>query len=137
MLVSDSQPFGINYAAFDQSSSLYVLAKIYDETNGGAFVTQVPLTHRANGMYVGTFAGVGGKTYSIVTLVFTDPGYTTVDPNRSPGADTYQCVDFAAISQSTTVGIKVLRGEVLTPPQLIGVVITPPILRGRVFCQGG
>lgn len=89
-------PFGINYTSYDQLSSLFVRASIYDITSGSpSFVANVNLTHASAGSYNGIYTGTAGKVYAVVSAVYTDGTYSTLDPNRSPATDPVQCLDFA------------------------------------------
>lgn len=92
-LFNISAPFSFNYATFDQTSSLFVGAKIYDVSNGTpAFLTTVSMLEIANGFYSGNYSGAIGKTYLVIACVFTDSGLTTLDTSRAPWAECYKHV---------------------------------------------
>lgn len=112
-IVEAGIPFSFSYAAFDQTTGLFVQASIYDITSGSAvFVTKVNMAHVSSGMYSGNYTGSSGKTYLVIAIVYTDSGYTTVDTTRAIASDCYQdssgsCskafYDYAAFDQVTNL----------------------------------
>lgn len=89
-------PYGFNYVAADQQDGLNVAASIYDITTGTpSFVSKTALQEIISGSYFGIFTPVIGKLYAVITLVYLDPGFTTLDPDRAPGTETIQAVDLS------------------------------------------
>lgn len=131
-LAKAGAPYGFNYVAADQQTGLFIQATIYDITAGapGVQVSQVPLFAMPGaaspGSYGGVFTPAVDKVYNIVSMVYTDSGFTSLDPDRAPGCETIQSVDLSTGGGGggQTVGIKVPKGKV----------INPPILRGKVIC---
>lgn len=139
-LAAGGVPYGFNYVAADQQTGLHVQATIYDITAGspGIQTAQVPLFPMPGspspGSYGGIFTPVAGKVYAIVSMVYLDSGFTTLDPNRAPGCETVQVFNFTGGGGSvSTFGIQVPRGVIAAPEILRGRVITPPILRGKIY----
>lgn len=92
-LVEASVPFCFNYVDYAQSTNLFVRAAVYDVTSGSAvFVENVVMPTVAIGMYSGNFTGTPGKTYLIISVIYTDDTYATPDPNRAPAARCFQVV---------------------------------------------
>ena len=92
-LVDGNFKFAFNYAAFTQASNLFVAGSVYDVTSGTpSFIGQVPMSHTINGAYYGTFQGTPGKTYLVITVVFTNSSYNVINPLYAPGAECYQAV---------------------------------------------
>lgn len=80
-----------DYTDFGQSPSLFVQASVYEVILGSpVFVTNVEMAYVTLGAYLGLFTGETGKLYSISKMVFTDGTFTVPDPDRAPGADTFQ-----------------------------------------------
>lgn len=95
-------PYGFNYVAADKQSGLNVAASIYDITTGSpVFVVKVPMVEVLLGSYAGVFTPLNGKVYDIISLVYTDPGFTTPDPDRAPGTETVQTYNFPGGSGPT------------------------------------
>lgn len=87
-------PFSFLYPTSDQQSGLFVRAKIYDVTTGTpVFSANVVMAEIQNGYYFGNFTGASGKTYLVISAVFTDGTYVTLDPLRGPEADVYKSAD--------------------------------------------
>lgn len=132
MLVGDQQPFNFNYVAFDALAGLFVRGLIYDDNLG--LLTAVNMADKGGGLYGGSFQGTNGKNYTVQTVVYTDGTYSTPDPNRSPGGESFQCVKITAgaaetriITQSNTplkgiVSGLNLQGIVTNTFNLIGIV---------------
>jgi hypothetical protein len=90
-LIESVSPFCFNYTDFGQDNSLFVRASIYDVTTGTAvFVSNVVMTATDPGMYSGAFTATSGKTYLIISMIYTDGTYATPDPNRSASARCFQ-----------------------------------------------
>lgn len=87
-------PFAFDYPTFDQMSGLFVRASIYEVTTGSpVLVTTVPMSEVQDGFYVGNFSGLSGKSYLVISLVYTDGTFSTIDINRPPNADCYKSND--------------------------------------------
>lgn len=104
-LASAGAPYGFNYVSADQQTGLFVAANIFDTTTGSpVFVEQIPLIEvdpvKSPGTYSGIFTPVTAKVYDIVSMVYTDPDFTTLDPDRAPGCETIQTVTFSGGSDS-------------------------------------
>lgn len=114
-LVDADSAFCFNYVDFGQDDSLFVRAEIYDVTSGTAvFLQYVVMDAVGVGLYSGNFTGDSGKTYLIISLIYTDGTYTTPDPDRAPnshciqviGLDvTYFAFSFAAFNQLETLAV--------------------------------
>jgi hypothetical protein len=128
-IASAGSAYGFNYVAADQQTGLNVAASVYDTTTGTpVFLSQIPLTEvnptKSPGSYSGLFTPTAGKVYDIISMVYTDPGYTTLDPNRAPGCETIQAVSISGGGGGgSTVGIKVLKGYVIDPNSYSGKVL--------------
>ena len=72
-----NEPVVISIVLFDGKEDRYPRAFIYDES--GSFVTSVDLLHRAQGMYHQSFVPTIPQQYTVVTIVYTDPGYSIED----------------------------------------------------------
>lgn len=112
-LASAGEPYGFNYVAADQQTGLFVAANIFDITTGTPiFVEQVPLVEvdpvKSPGTYSGIFTPVTAKVYDIVSMVYTDPDFTTLDTNRAPGCETIQTVTFSGGSSDSGGGCEIL-----------------------------
>jgi hypothetical protein len=119
-LIQAGLEFSFDYTAFDQDASLFVAAKVYDVTSSPSLVATVPMSHVANGSYVGKFTGTDMHNYVIVKSVYTDGTYTTTDSDRSPGSESFQCILFATAS---ALDIMVARLEAIAQ-----------ILNGKAGC---
>lgn len=116
-LAAAAQTYGFNYVAADQATGLFVAASLYDVTTGTPiYVTQIPLVEidsvRSPGSYSANFTPAANKVYDIVSMVYLDSGYTTLDPNRAPGCETVQAVTLSggggggsSASSCTLIGI--------------------------------
>ena len=91
MNVNGGQLTSVNYLAFDQVSTLKVAASIYDITTNTPTLIGSPsaLTYQTAGMYIGSFTPVAGHYYLVITAVYLDAGFTTLDPQRAPKAENY------------------------------------------------
>ena len=114
--------FNFVYGAYDQNTSLYALAKIYQVVaDVPTFVGSYAMTHIAFGVYYANFSGTNGITYQAVQMIFLDSGYTTPDPNRSPNVDEYDAFNISTysllVSEAALTGQSleaVLTGQSLT-----------------------
>lgn len=109
-LAQSGQPYVWNYTAADQVESLYIESKVYNVTSGvPVLVTSIALTHTLKGSYFGSYTFLADKIYQIISLVYTDAGFTTLDTDRAPTTETIQVVDFnsggggASVNGSNTV----------------------------------
>lgn len=83
----------INYATYDANDGLFIKAHVYDITTGTpTLVTSVVLNDIDIGVYFGHFTGTLGHTYAINTAVYTDGTYLTIDTNRAPGCESFDCI---------------------------------------------
>jgi hypothetical protein len=90
---TQSSSFCFNYAAYDLNPNLFVAGSVYNPTTG--FIEKVIMNHVANGVYYGAFTGVTqNNSYYVLSYVYTDDTYTTVDSSRTPGNDNYQGIIF-------------------------------------------
>ena len=90
-IIAGGQPFSFNYAAYDQSTALFVAFNIYDVSTGtSVFLSQVISTYSAFGIYMGGYSPQPGKSYLIIGVVYTDNTYATPNLNYSPSAEFYQ-----------------------------------------------
>lgn len=93
-LVNPGSAFTFTYPTFDQNAGLFISANVYDVSNGTpSLLTTVPMLVTALGVYSGTYTAVSGKTYLVISAVYTDDTYTTLDTSRPPEADCYQSTD--------------------------------------------
>lgn len=92
MLVQGNNPVSFNYSTFDQTTGLHVAALIYDVTSGVPSLvgSAVAMTDHGDGTYFGSFTPLPNHAYLVITSVYLDPGFTTTDPNRSPGGLNYE-----------------------------------------------
>ncbi len=128
-----------DYTDYGQSSSLNIEAKVYNVTTGTpVLVGSVPMAHVFAGCYFGTFTGTVGQTYAVQKVVYSDPGYTTPDPNRAPAASHFQSFIFTANAASDNIRIRLaLAGRIAESQNLAGrlsenIAITGRPLAGRV-----
>ena len=93
MIVKAGQQFNFNYPTWDRATGLFVAATVYDVTSGTAvFVAQIAMIDVASlGIYEGLFTPLAGKSYLIISAVYTDGTYTVPDLTRGPVADQYDC----------------------------------------------
>lgn len=104
--------FPVNYVAYDGYNGLFIRSAIYDITTGmTVFVSNVDLINILYGVYFASFTGLFGHTYAAISVVFTDGTYTTPDPNRSPGCESFDAI----LAGNTTI---VLESAVLTGQSL-------------------
>lgn len=121
--VQNQVEFNFNYGAYSQDDDLFVAALVYVITAGvPVFVEQIPMTDFQNGVYYGTFTGVDGNAYLIITAVYTDGTYVTTDLNWAPSAECYQqiipeltafCFNYATYDQNPDlfVAANILDGD--------------------------
>lgn len=92
--VKYGQPFSFDYSAYDQASGLFVAAKIYNVTTGTpVFDSQVVMSELLDGVYEGQFTGLYGQSYLVISAVYLDGTYTTLDTSRAPAAECYQDIE--------------------------------------------
>lgn len=130
---------GFNYVAGDQQTGLHVAAQVYDISSGSpVYIEQVPLFEldpvKSPGSYSGVFDGIIGETYSITSMVYTDPGFTILDPNRAPGCSTIEAIPNGG-GGGQAANCEVV-GQVLNNNPLIGIVQQGNPVVGYVECQG-
>ncbi len=137
-------PYGFNYVAADKQSGLNVAASIYDITTGSpVFVVKVPMVEVLLGSYAGVFTPSNGKVYDIISLVYTDPGFTTPDPDRAPGTETVQTYNFpggSGPSPTPTAKEVIIQANtnlqaIVSSLQLQATVQQDFILQGKVTLQ--
>lgn len=91
--VLNAQKMAFDYPAYDQATGLFVAGNVYDVSTGTpVFDSQVAMTHVGLGVYEGTFVPVGGKTYLVISAVYTDGTYGTIDTSRAAESDEYFCI---------------------------------------------
>lgn len=137
VIVQSGQAFTFNYVAYDQSSTLFVAAKVYDVTSGTpVFISTVGMSHIHNGCYSGNYTAIIGKTYLIITAAFTDGSYTSPAAYRSASGECYQsagsnilfwCFAYGAFDMETDLDIQtkiydVTSGVSLTATQVMAYV---------------
>lgn len=87
MIVQGGLPVGIRYIAYDQASSLFIAAKIYDVTTGTPSLVQtMPMPYVSGGLYAASFTPLAGHNYLVISLAFTSGAYVTPDGTRAPSA---------------------------------------------------
>jgi hypothetical protein len=122
-------PFGWDYTTYDQASGLYVAAKIYDITSGTAFyVTTLAMSNVYAGSYSAIYTGSAGKVYQIISNVYTDSGFTTLDTGRAPGCEVVQCVQpaaTAAIGLATQMSLASAQTEMILQSKQFTMTIQP------------
>lgn len=76
------------YATYDQNDALYIQTSIYDaSTSTPAFIQNTAMALVGFGVYLAMYIGADGKSYQLLSAVYTDNTYDTVDTNRAPLAD--------------------------------------------------
>lgn len=134
-------PYGFNYVAADKQSGLNVAASIYDITSGTpVFVVKVPMVEVLAGSYAGVFTPQNGKVYDIISLVYTDPGFTILDPDRAPGTETLQTYNFPSSGGGGGQTVYIFQSNlnlqgVISGNQISGTVNASPLLQGIVTIQ--
>lgn len=104
--------FLLNYGTYDQSTSLYVGASIFDVTTGSAvFKSFFSMNQVFAGVYFGSYAGISLSSYVATTSVYTDGTYAVVDSSRPSGSD---IIEMTVASTTNTVI------NITTPLTLIG-----------------
>ena len=99
-----------DYTAFDHASSLSVRTKIFKVTSGTpVLLSEIVPSYVAHGVYFARYQCEVGDSYQVLTPVYTDGSYGTVDLTRAPVSDSFQCVQFNVVNNSVSSGT-VLRG---------------------------
>lgn len=87
-----------NYATYDANPALFIRASVSDLSSGSpVFVQNVVMHHLVLGVYFGSFSGVLSKTYMISSAVYTDGTYSTIDFNRAPAAESFDCISATVV----------------------------------------
>jgi len=87
-------PFSFNYSTYDQAAGLFVAARIYNVTSGvPIFDSQVAMAELQDGVYSGQFTGLYGQSYLVISAVYLDGTYTTLDTSRAPAAECFQDIE--------------------------------------------
>lgn len=108
IIVEPAVRFSFNYAAYDQNSSLYVRAFIYEVSTGTPSLVQtinLSSVQISNGIYSGSFIPSTQKAYLIVTAVFTDNTYTTLNNLYFASSEVYKCVDCVPVFFGFSYGL--------------------------------
>lgn len=118
--------YAFNYGTYDMASGLNVAASIFDISSGSpSLVSKVAMSEVLEGNYAGSFTPEDGKIYAVIVLVYTDPGFTTVDASRSPSIETIQSASISGGGSSGQVVFQSninLRGVIIQPLSLSGIV---------------
>ncbi len=100
---------GFAFATYDSNPGLYLSANLYDVSlNTAVLITAVTMAHVAHGVYFGSYVPTAGKTYLVDQAVYTNNTYTTLDPERSPNANSFQGSVFGNTIQ---IGSAILVGQ--------------------------
>lgn len=78
-----------DYTSYDLSAALFIRANVYDTASG--LVATPNLVHVAFGAYFAPYNGTLGRSYQMLSLVYTDGTYATQDDSRAPASQTFQC----------------------------------------------
>lgn len=101
--------FNINYPSYDLNTGLFVRASVYDVSGAPSLLGTVNLSHVASGVYSGSYTASAGVVYLVISLVYTDGTYSTVDTTRAPEVDSYSSTlssSVSAIEIETGVDLK-------------------------------
>lgn len=81
------------YATYDQNDALFIQTSIYDASaSTPTFIQNTAMVLVAFGVYLAMYIGADGKSYGLISAVYTDNTYTTVDTNRAPLSDNMDIV---------------------------------------------
>lgn len=87
-----------NYATYDKASGLTVAGNVFDVSTGTpVFVSLIPMAEVFGGVYDGVFIETAGRSYLVISCVYTDGTFTTIDDQRSPDAE---CFNFGSLDNS-------------------------------------
>lgn len=87
------------YGAYDENNSLFPKANVYDVTTGTPdLVGQVILSSVATGVYFGSFLGTLTKNYEVDIAIYTDSNFVSVDQNRSPSCQSFNCILLSGVT---------------------------------------
>lgn len=102
--------------------SLPVAMSVYDLTTGSPVLVQGPsaMSLVADYTYQGHFSGTTGRNYVIIKAVYTDGGFTVLDPNYSQGSESIVVVDLGGGSSSPAGGAVI--GFIDNNNEIIGIV---------------
>lgn len=102
--------FGFAYASYDQLTNLNLQGSVYDLTLGSpVFVTHPAMVSVINGVYFGSYNGMRGHTYQVVSAVYTDNSFSTPNLNYAPGCDEYEYIQ--PTPNILVTGVATLIGE--------------------------
>jgi hypothetical protein len=111
---------GFTYSTLDFSSTLPIVATVYDSTSGTpVFQSTVNLVYIDSGVYFGIFQGAISKNYQIVTIVYTDNTYTTVNFNYAPGSLSFDAIGTTPTPPSTLSSMLIDVTELLHDPNFV------------------
>lgn len=86
-----SIPIAFNYVDINQNNDLFVAASIYNVSTGTpVFVSKVPMDLLQNGYYCGDYEALFSENYLVISLVYTDGTYDTIDTNYAPSAECFK-----------------------------------------------
>lgn len=106
ILVKPGINFAINYPSYGLVTGLFIQATVYDVSTGTPnVVAHLTLAEIQNGFYSASYPGVSTKTYLVITLVYTDNTYSTIDTNYAPNADCYKVTDAPVAFGAMNYGI--------------------------------
>lgn len=83
--------FGFTYTAYDQAANLDLHTSLYAVTTGvPVFQQTLPISYVAFGVYFGSFTGVLGNSYQVISVAYdgASPDYT-----RAPSCDEFDSIE--------------------------------------------
>ncbi len=81
------------YATYDQNNALFIQTSIYDASaSTPTFIQNTPMVLVDFGVYLAMYIGTDRKSYALISAVYTDDTYDTVDTNRAPLSDNMDIV---------------------------------------------
>lgn len=91
MIVNGGQQVNFTYPTYSETSGLSVGGLLYDVTSGtpSQVGSVIQMSMLESGVYEGVFTPTAGRSYLIITVVYTDNTFTTIDTTWAPGADNY------------------------------------------------